>query len=154
MLSPALKPVKIPRASQDSTENISKMVVDFSHSKLPCKLLGADDSEIDMIIKGHWSAVHLVPQAYFETQPHVGERLLSDEGLVVLLLNIENGVAGLKWYRQSLLTLLSSSFCLVLDPGTPGAQHVGNFTAHGNPELRSALEEKISPAAAGNIVRT
>ena len=74
----------------------------------------------------------------------MGERLLSDEGLAVLLLNIENGVAGLKWYRQSLLTLLSSSFCLVLDPGTPGAQHVGNFTAHGNPDLRSASTEKTS----------
>ena len=106
--------------------------------------MGADDSEIDPIIKGHWSAVHLVPQAYFATQPHMGERLLSDEGLVVLLLNIENAVLGVKWYRQSLLTLLSSSFCLVLDPGTPGAQHVGNFTAHGKPELRSASKEIIS----------
>jgi len=27
-------------------------------------------------------------------------------------------------------------------------------TAHGKPELRSALEKKISPATAGNIVRT
>ena len=33
-------------------------------------------------------------------KPHMGERLFSDEGLAVLLLNIENGVAGLKWYRQ------------------------------------------------------
>ena len=82
MLGPAWKPIKIPRTSQDSTENISK-----------------------------------TPPAYFATQPHVGERLLGDEGLVVLLLNIEKSVAGVKWYRNplSFYYRLPSASCWTLE---------------------------------------
>ena len=79
--------------------------------------MGADDSKIDPIIKGHWSAVHLVPQAYFATQPHVGERLLSDEGQAVLLFNIEKGVAVVKWYHNpsSFYYRLPSASCWTLE---------------------------------------
>ena len=57
-----------------------------------------------------------MPHAYFEIQPHVGERLLSDEGLAVLLLNIEKGVAGVKWYRNpsSFYYRLPSASCWTL----------------------------------------
>ena len=99
-------------------------------------MLGANDSKIDSI-KSRTLTCRL-SGAYFK----IGEKLLSDDGLAKLLYYTENGVLGVKWCCQSLLILLSSSFCLVLDPGTPGAQHVGYFTAHGTPELRSTSKEK------------